>query len=65
MVRTRKQRSLSRRRRRTYRMRAKNSPCKGKGPAVCRAKPGCKYSSGRKRSFCRKSQNKKLSSQTI
>ncbi len=65
MVKTRRQRSLSRRKRQTYRKRTKNSPCKGKGPAVCRAKPGCKYSSGRKRSFCRKSQNKKLSSQTI
>ena len=29
--------------------------CRGKGPAVCRSLPGCKYASGKKRNFCRKS----------
>ena len=43
----------------SYKRRARSSPCRGKGPAVCRSKPGCKYSSGRKRSFCRKSRNTK------
>ena len=43
--------------RRSYRRRVKSSPCRGKGPAVCRSKSGCKYTKGRKRSFCRKSRN--------
>ncbi len=58
MVQTRaaKRRSLSRKRsmQRSYRRHAKSSQCKGKGPAVCRATSGCKYASGRKRSYCRK-----------
>ncbi len=29
--------------------------CRGKGPAVCRSLPGCKYASGKSRNFCRKS----------
>ena len=37
----------------SYRRRRKASQCRGKGPAVCRSKPGCKYASGKKRSFCR------------
>ena len=41
--------------RRSYRRRVKASHCRGKGPAVCRGTSGCKYASGRKRSFCRKS----------
>lgn len=40
--------------RRSYARHAKNSQCKGKGPAVCRSLSGCKYASGKKRSFCRK-----------
>ena len=43
--------------RRSYRRRVKSSPCRGKGPAVCRSKSGCKYTKGKKRSFCRKSRN--------
>ena len=46
--------------RRSYRKRVRSSPCRGKGPAVCRATKGCKYSSkGKKRSFCRKTKNTK------
>jgi len=37
----------------SYRRRRKESQCRGKGPAVCRSKPGCKYASGKKRRFCR------------
>tara|TARA_B100001121_G_scaffold271799_1_gene257939 strand:- start:23 stop:355 length:333 start_codon:yes stop_codon:yes gene_type:complete len=29
--------------------------CRGKGPAVCRSLVGCKYASGKKRNYCRKS----------
>ena len=49
----RRSRSLASRRR-SYRRHSKSSKCKGKGPAACRGTPGCKYASGRKRSYCRK-----------
>ena len=43
---------------RSYRKRVRSSPCRGKGPAVCRATKRCKYvSKGKKRSFCRKTNN--------
>ena len=45
----------------SYRRRRKLSHCRGKGPAVCRSKPGCKYASGKKRSFCRKSKSHRRS----
>ena len=35
------------------------SKCKKKGPAVCRSLKECKYASGKKRNFCRKSTNSK------
>ena len=59
MVRTRRHR---RRRpgsstRRSYRRRVRSSKCRGAGPAACRGRVGCKYASGRKRSFCRKTRN--------
>ena len=61
MARTRARSRSSRRRRRSAARRArssvKRSRCRGSGPAVCRAKPGCKYASGRKRHFCRKVKN--------
>jgi hypothetical protein len=41
----------------SYRRRRKMSHCRGKRPASCRAKPGCKYAVGRKRSFCRLSRS--------
>ena len=48
-------------RKRAYRRRVKMSKCRGKGPAACRGTRGCKYSSkGKKRTFCRKSNNVKL-----
>ena len=53
VVTRRRSRSLASRRR-SYRRHAKSSKCKGKGPAACRGTPGCKYASGRKRSYCRK-----------
>jgi len=43
--------------RRSYRRRVRGSHCRGKGPASCRGRKGCKYASGRKRSFCRKVRN--------
>ena len=54
MVATRRRTKSLASRRRSYRRHAKSSKCKGKGPAACRGTPGCKYASGRKRSFCRK-----------
>ena len=63
MVKTRAQarKSVSRKRsmRRSYRRHMKKSACKGKGPAVCRKAAGCKYASGRKRSFCRKTKSRR------
>lgn len=50
-----------RRTRRVYRKRVKFSQCRKKGPAACRGKKSCKYASGRKRSFCRRSKNRKVS----
>ena len=45
--------------RRSYRKRIRSSHCRQKGPAACRGTKGCKYSSGKKRSFCRKTKNTK------
>jgi hypothetical protein len=46
-------------RKNSYAKGVRNSKCRGKGPAVCRATQGCKYASkGKKRTFCRKSTNK-------
>ena len=52
-----KTRKLSSERRKSYRRRGKMSACKGKGAYVCVTKPGCKYTRGKKRKFCRKSKN--------
>ena len=49
-----------RRTRRVYRKRVKFSQCRKKGPAACRGKKSCKYASGRKRSFCRRKKNMKV-----
>ena len=57
MVRTRGQKKA--RSKKIYR-RLKNSPCRGKGPAVCRSLKGCKYASSKKRNYCRKSSNRSL-----
>ena len=48
-------------RRKTYRKRIKRNTmgCRGKGPASCRGKAGCKYTKGKKRNFCRRSKNAK------
>lgn len=51
---TMRKRSLSRRR--SYRRRVKASPCRKKGPAVCRSMKNCKFVS-KKRRYCRKSKN--------
>ena len=48
---------VSKSRARSYRRRAKSSPCRRKGPAVCRGTAGCKVASGRKRSFCRRAKS--------
>ena len=42
----------------SYARRLKQSYCRGKKRRTCRATPGCKYASGRKRSFCRKSRSR-------
>jgi hypothetical protein len=58
MVRTRRQkRRPGSATRRSYRRRVRGSRCRGAGPAACRGRSGCKYASGRKRSYCRKSGN--------
>ncbi len=45
---------------RLYRKRVKNSTCrKITRSAVCKRTSGCKYASGTKRSFCRKSKNRR------
>ena len=49
-----KKSSLSRRR--SYRRRVKSSPCRKKGPAVCRSMKNCKFVS-KKRRYCRKGKN--------
>lgn len=43
--------------RRSYRKRVKSSSCRRKGPAVCRSLSNCKYTKGKKRTYCRKSKN--------
>ena len=47
--------------RKSYRRRVRSSPCRKKGPAVCRSLSSCKYVSGKKRSFCRKGKNTRRS----
>jgi len=59
MVKTRAmKRKASLSRRRSYRRRVRSSPCRRKGPAVCRSMKNCKYVS-KKRRYCRKSKNTK------
>ena len=43
--------------RRTYRKRVSESKCRNKTSIVCRVKRGCKFTRGKKRSYCRKSRN--------
>ena len=60
---TRNRKATLKKRCKTYRKRVKAnaSGCRKKGPAACRGKSGCKYASGKKRSFCRRSgKNRKL-----
>ena len=60
---TRNRKATLKKRAKTYRKRVKAnaSGCRRKGPAACRGKAGCKYASGKKRSFCRRSgKNRKL-----
>ena len=61
MVKTRRMVKLSKSRARSYRRRLRSSPCRRKGPAVCRSTSGCKVASGRKRSFCRRSKSTRRS----
>ena len=51
-----RRRKASLSRRRSYRRRVKSSPCRKKGPAVCRSMKNCKFVS-KKRRYCRKSKN--------
>ena len=59
MVQTSSMRKRGMSRRHSYTRRLRQSPCRGKGRATCRRTSGCKYSSGKKRSFCRKNKNTK------
>ena len=59
-VKTRRQRKKSMSKRRAYRKRVKSSGCRGKVRSVCVTTSGCKYTNGRKRKFCRKSRNARL-----
>lgn len=59
MVQTRARHASRNSRNRSYARRVRKSPCRGKGRATCRRTSGCKYSSGKKRSFCRKNRNTK------
>ncbi len=56
MVKTRAMKKMSLSKRRSYRRRVKSSPCRSKGPAVCRSMKNCKYVS-KKRHYCRKVKN--------
>jgi|TARA_Y100000992_G_scaffold96951_1_gene62573 tRNA G37 N-methylase TrmD len=56
-VKTRAMKIKSLSRKRSYRRRLKKSPCRGKKPNQCRSMSNCKYTSGNKRKFCRKSKN--------
>ncbi len=58
-VKTRAMKIKSLSRKRSYRRRLKKSPCRGKKPDQCRSMSNCKYTSGSKRKFCRKSSNSK------
>ena len=49
-------RKVSLSRRRSYRRRVKSSPCRKKGPAVCRSMKNCRFVS-KKRRYGRKSRN--------
>ena len=57
LTRTTKKHLMSRNR--SYAKRVRNSKCRGAGPAACRGRTGCKYTKGKKRTFCRKSRNTK------
>ena len=57
MVETRSQSKARKQRQRNSAKRSKTSPCRNKGPAVCRSLKGCKYASGKKRNYCRRSKN--------
>lgn len=42
---------------RSYARAVRKSHCRNKGRATCRRTSGCKYTNGKKRTFCRKSKN--------
>ena len=50
---------------RAYRKRVKTSACRGLQRRTCKGKSGCKYSSGSKRKFCRKSRNTRRHSMSL
>lgn len=43
--------------RKSYAVRRRSSKCRGKRGRTCNKTVGCKYASGKKRSFCRKSKS--------
>ena len=57
MMKTRAAHKKSSSARRSYRRRVKSSKCRGLKPGMCLAKDGCKFSRGKKRSFCRKAKS--------
>ena len=42
-----------------YRSRTKNSTCRKRSRTSCRRMSGCKYASGSKRRYCRKTKNRR------
>ena len=62
MVQTRSMRKKTLKRRsvrNSYARRVRKSACRGKRAYACVATSGCKYTKGKKRTFCRKSRNTK------
>ena len=63
MVQTRSMRKTTLKRRKSakksYARRVRKSACRGKRAYACAATSGCKYTKGKKRTFCRKSRNTK------
>ena len=59
MVATRSKTRKMRTKKSIYRSRVKHSPCRGQSSNACREKYGCKTAKGRKRTFCRKTRNRR------
>lgn len=60
MAQTRSQRAAALAKRRLYRKRVKNSTCRGAKQYKCARKAQCKFTKGKKRTYCRKTKNTTL-----